>query len=139
MVAVKREGDGATPIGRLRLLHGYYRKGRLGPRQTPLHLRAIGEHAGWCDEPGDRNYNRPVALPYASGHERMFRADHLYDCCIVLDYNISPRRRGAGSAIFLHIAKPGFQPTEGCVAVTMATMRRLLPMLSDRTVLVVQS
>lgn len=135
--ALKREGDGATPLGRMRLLHGYYREGRLQSRRTRLPLRPIGERSGWCDEPGDRNYNRPVRLPYPAGHERMFRDDDLYDCCIVLDYNIRPRRRGAGSAIFMHVARPGFLPTEGCIAVTMATMRRLLPRLGRGTVLLV--
>ena len=137
--AVKRAGDGATPLGRMRLICGYYRHGRLGQRRTRLPLAATRPDLGWCDAPDDRNYNRPVALPYPASHERMLRADRLYDCCIVLDYNIAPRRRGAGSAIFLHIARSGFQPTEGCVAVTMATMRRLLPRLGDRTVLIVQA
>lgn len=135
--APKREGDGATPPGRMRLLHGYYRKGRLLSRRTPLPLQPIEEWSGWCDAPEDRNYNRPVRLPYPGRHERMFRDDGLYDCCIVLDYNIRPRRRGGGSAIFMHIARPDLKPTEGCVAVTMPTMRRLLPLLGSGTVLLV--
>ena len=135
--AIKREGDGATPPGRMRLLNGYYRKGRMMSLRTPLPLRPIEPRSGWCDAPEDRNYNRPVRLPYPGGHERMFRDDGLYDCCIVLDYNIRPRRRGGGSAIFMHIARPGLKPTEGCVAVTMPTMRRLLPLLGSETVLVV--
>ena len=73
---------------------------------------------GWCEVPDDRNYNRPVRMPYAASHERMLRADNLYDACIVLDWNIRPRRRGRGSAIFFHLARPGFTPTQGCVAVT---------------------
>jgi L,D-peptidoglycan transpeptidase YkuD (ErfK/YbiS/YcfS/YnhG family) len=68
----------------------------------------------------------------------MLRKDGLYDACIVLDWNIRPRRRGCGSAIFFHLARPGFTPTAGCVAVTRAVMARLLPLLSTRTVLVVQ-
>ena len=47
-------------------------------------------------------------MPYAASHERMLRADDLYDACIVLDWNIGPRRRGRGSAIFFHLARPGF-------------------------------
>ena len=85
--------------------------------------------------PDDRNYNRPVTIPYAASHETMRRQDRLYDFCIVLDWNIRPRRRGRGSAIFFHLARPGFTPTQGCVAVTLATMRRLLPHLSTDTVL----
>lgn len=132
--ALKREGDGATPLGRMRLLSGFFRRGRM-PARSPLPLRPIDPEMGWCDAPGDRNYNRPVPLPYPASHERMERPDRLYDACIVLDYNIRPRRQGRGSAIFFHVAKPGFDPTEGCVAVSPRVMARLLPRLSRGTVL----
>ena len=87
--------------------------------------------------PDDPNYNRPVKMPYAASHEHMLREDDLYDACIVLDWNIRPRRRGRGSAIFFHLARPGFTATQGCVAVTHAVMARLLPLLSCDTVLTV--
>ena len=136
--AAKREGDGATPLGAdahaLRLFP------RTPVRATARHCRwqPITPTLGWCEVPDDRNYNRPVTIPYAASHERMLRADHLYDACIVLDWNIAPRRRGRGSAIFFHLARPGFHADEGCVAVTHRVMARLLPRLSRRTVLVVK-
>jgi len=136
--AFKREGDGATPLASMRLLGAYYRhEGLLSHAglRSRLPLRRIRPDDGWCDAPADRNYNRPVKLPYPAGHERMMRDDRIYDVCIVLDWNIRPRRRKAGSAIFMHIAKPGFSPTEGCVAVAPRVMARLLPYLSRRTVL----
>lgn len=132
--ANKREGDGATPLASMKLLSGYLRGGRF-QRSSTLPLSAIDGRLGWCDLPDDRNYNRPVRLPYRASHETMLRRDHLYDCCIVLDWNIKPRRRGRGSAIFFHLARPGFTPTEGCVAVTHRVMARLLPLLSRHTVL----
>lgn len=128
--AFKREGDGATPLGTLRPLNGYFRQGRLGGRQTRLAMTAIDATMGWCDAPADRNYNRPVRLPYAASHESLLRGDELYDICIVLDWNMRQRVRGCGSAIFLHVAKPGFPPTEGCVAVRPQVLKRLLPHLS---------
>jgi L,D-peptidoglycan transpeptidase YkuD (ErfK/YbiS/YcfS/YnhG family) len=133
--ADKREGDGATPLASMRILSGYFREDHFsGGRKTRLAMTPIGPDLGWCEVPGDRNYNRPVKIPYGASHERMLRADRLYDACLVLDWNISPRRRGRGSAIFFHLARPGFTPTQGCVAVTARTMARLLPLLSDRTV-----
>jgi L,D-peptidoglycan transpeptidase YkuD (ErfK/YbiS/YcfS/YnhG family) len=115
----------------MRLLGGYFRPdGVVGiASAAPLRLAPITPSLGWCDAPNDRNYNRPVPLPYPAGHERMMRADRLYDVCLVLDWNVRPRRRGMGSAIFLHIARPGLKPTEGCIAVTPSVMRRLLPLL----------
>jgi len=135
--ANKREGDGATPLARMRLISGYFRGNHRKPGPTRLPMRRIGPDLGWCEVSGDRNYNRPVTLPYAVSHERMLRDDDLYDICIVLDWNIMPRRRGRGSAIFFHLARPGFTPTQGCVAVTAAVMARLLPRLTSHTVIIV--
>ena len=137
--AFKREGDGATPLGRLRLLGGYIRNERHPMRRSGLVLTSIHADMGWCDAPSDANYNRPVLLPFRASHEKMLRGDPLYDVCIVLDWNIRPRRRNGGSAIFMHLARPGFRPTEGCVAVERRAMLRLLPYLSRRTVLTVQA
>jgi L,D-peptidoglycan transpeptidase YkuD (ErfK/YbiS/YcfS/YnhG family) len=131
--ALKREGDGATPLARMRVLGGYCRTDGIVPRRTALPLAAIGPGLGWCDASSDRNYNRPVPLPYPASHERMRRNDRLYDICIVLDWNISPRRRNCGSAIFLHLARPGYLPTEGCIALSPRDMARLLPLIERGT------
>ncbi len=132
--AFKREGDGATPLARMRLLYGYRRGDKKSLPSSPLPLYRIRRLDGWCDAPGDRNYNRPVQLPYKASHEDMWRKDNLYDVCIVMDWNIAPRRRGCGSAIFFHLARPGYTPTEGCIALKRADMARLLPYLTNRTV-----
>jgi L,D-peptidoglycan transpeptidase YkuD (ErfK/YbiS/YcfS/YnhG family) len=136
--ADKREGDGATPLGPMRLLGGYFRNDHVRIGGTRLVMEAIRADLGWCEVPDDRNYNRPVKMPYAASHETMRRSDPLYDYCIVLDWNIVPRRRGRGSAIFFHLARPDFSPTQGCVAVTARVMARLLPHLSQGTVLEVR-
>jgi L,D-peptidoglycan transpeptidase YkuD (ErfK/YbiS/YcfS/YnhG family) len=91
-----------------------------------LPTRPIGKSDGWCDDPNDVAYNRAVTLPYAGRHERLWRDDHLYDIVVVLDHNTDPVVRGAGSAVFLHLARENFAPTEGCVAASRATMLRLL-------------
>lgn len=135
--ANKREGDGATPLARMRLLSGYFRR-RHFPPISRLPMLPIGANLGWCEVPADRNYNRAVTIPYGASHETMLRPDGLYDACLVLDWNISPRRRGRGSAIFFHLARPGLTPTAGCVAVTRAVMARLLPRLSRQTMVVVR-
>lgn len=122
----KREGDGATPTGRLRLVEVLYRADRISRPETRLPVRRIARDDGWCDAPEDRNYNRAVKRPYPASHEAMWRDDALYDIVIVLDWNWSRRRKGRGSAIFLHLARPNFAPTEGCVAVRPADMRAIL-------------
>lgn len=131
----KREGDGATPAAwQMRAIWGYWRADR-GPRPVSgLALTPIGPDDGWCDAPGHPVYNMPVALPFGPSHERMWRADSLYDICIVLDWNMPPvRSRNRGSAIFLHLARPGYQPTEGCVALGRPDMVWLLARMDERT------
>ena len=102
--AFKREGDGATPIASMRLLHGFVRGDRVRGVATRLPLRRIRADMLWCDEPGDPCYNRLVRAPFAKSHETMSRTDRLYDMCLVLDWNIVSRRRNRGSAIFFHLA-----------------------------------
>lgn len=68
--------------------------------RSSLPLSTISPMLGWCEVPDDRNYNRPVRMPYAASHERMMRDDELYDACVVLDWNIRWRCRWRGSAIF---------------------------------------
>ena len=130
---MKREGDGASPLGRFRLLQAFFRPDRVRRPRTGLPLFAIKPRQGWCDDPGDRRYNRPVRLPDPASHEEMWRTDRMYDAVIDIAWNRGPIVRGRGSAIFLHVARPGFEPTAGCVAVEPAVIRRLLERIGPRT------
>lgn len=125
----KREGDGATPVAAMALLGCYVRSGRLPGVRPALPTLRSRPDSGWCDAPTHPAYNRPVRLPFPASTETLQRADRLYDLVVVLDWNIVRRQRGKGSAIFLHIARAGYAPTEGCVAVSPADMRRLSPFL----------
>ena len=114
----KREGDGATPIGRFRLVAVWWRADRLArPRlgTAGLPLRRIGPRLGWCDAPGDAAYNRAVRWPHRASAERMRRGDRLYDIVAVTDHNAAGVP-GAGSAIFLHVRRGSGPRTAGCVA-----------------------
>jgi L,D-peptidoglycan transpeptidase YkuD (ErfK/YbiS/YcfS/YnhG family) len=123
----KREGDGATPAGWMKLRRLLYRADRLAP---PLGCRApvepLAPEDGWCDDPAHPDYNRRIRLPHPARHERLWREDGLYDLLGVLGWNDDPVERGRGSAIFLHLARPGFAPTEGCVALAERDLRALL-------------
>lgn len=132
---LKREGDGRTPRASLQLLYGFWRSDRVARPETRLPLFPARKTMVWCDEPKSPSYNRLSRLPLKESHETMCRADQLYDIVIVMDWNVSSRRRGAGSAIFLHLARPGYKPTEGCIAVTEGDMRRLLKVADGRTLI----
>lgn len=122
----KREGDGATPIGAWPLRKVLYRPDRLDPPATDLPLDALEPDDGWCDDPGHKDYNRPVKLPFPASHEELWRQDRIYDVIVVLGYNDDPPLSGAGSAIFLHVARADYGPTAGCVALAPADLLEAL-------------
>lgn len=124
----KREGDGATPVGRFPLRRVLYRADRLSAPATGLSVTVLAPEDGWCDDPADPQYNRPVRLPYAGRHEEMWRADALYDVVVVIGHNDAPVIAGMGSAIFMHVASADYRPTEGCVALAR---QDLLDILTD--------
>lgn len=131
-IAVKGgEGDGITPRGVWPVREVFYRADRMTPPRTALPLRAIRREDGWCDAPDDPNYNRLVTLPHPASAETMWRDDHLYDLVVVLGFNDDPVVAGKGSAIFLHLAKPGYTDTHGCVALAredaLAALAQLRP------------
>ena len=131
--ALKREGDGATPMGEWPLRQVLARRDACGGLRTGLTLRFIAPDDGWCDDPGDRNYNRAVKLPYGASHEEMWRKDHLYDVVVILGHNDRPRMKGGGSAVFFHLADPGGGPTAGCIAVSLKDMRKVLALCGPGT------
>lgn len=124
--AGKREGDGATPLGRYPLRRVLYRADRVAAPVTALPLRPLQADDGWCDAPDDAAYNRPVRLPYPASCETLYREDGLYNLILVLGHNDDPPVPGAGSAIFLHCKRDDYLPTEGCVALDPDDVRRLL-------------
>ncbi len=63
----------------------------------------------------------------------MWRDDALYDLVLDLAWNRAPVIKGRGSAIFLHAARPGFPPTEGCIAVERRCLARLAERIGPRT------
>ncbi|MDQ0313591.1 L,D-peptidoglycan transpeptidase YkuD (ErfK/YbiS/YcfS/YnhG family) [Amorphus orientalis] len=121
----KREGDGATPIGRFWLKAALFRADRVAPPAGDLPIRATRADDGWSDDPGSALYNLFVRLPQTLSHERLMRTDHLYDVVVITDHNRTPRVRRHGSAVFLHCSREGLTPTAGCVALPRETWRRL--------------
>ncbi|MDE2243487.1 MAG: L,D-transpeptidase family protein [Bradyrhizobium sp.] len=136
--ADKREGDGATPRGIFRPLRVWWRADRHPHPKTLLPVRAIRSEDAWCEDPSSGNYNRPLRLKRDSRSDRLMREDRLYDFIVEIDHNTSPRVAGRGSAVFLHLARPDFSPTAGCVSMTRSAMLRLLERLGPQTRIVIE-
>jgi L,D-peptidoglycan transpeptidase YkuD (ErfK/YbiS/YcfS/YnhG family) len=137
--ADKREGDGATPRGRFRPLRLWWQADRLPRPLTSLPVRRIGPNDAWCEDPHDRRYNQPFQRTAKELGDRLRRDDALYDLIIEIDHNYRPRIAGRGSAIFIHVARPAFAPTAGCVALRSRDLQRLLSRLTSRTRILIQN
>jgi L,D-peptidoglycan transpeptidase YkuD (ErfK/YbiS/YcfS/YnhG family) len=110
----KREGDGATPRGIHRIVGMLYRPDRMArPADWALPIRP-GDL--WSDDPRHEDYNLMVRAPYPHSHEKLRRADPLYDLILITGWNWPRAERGRGSAIFIHQRRRAGYPTEGCVA-----------------------
>jgi L,D-peptidoglycan transpeptidase YkuD (ErfK/YbiS/YcfS/YnhG family) len=125
----KREGDHASPAGGFPLVNAFYRPDRLPAPRTALALAPLKPADGWVDDPADPRYNTLVALPYPASAEALWRDDGLYDLIVVIGYNTAPVTPGKGSAIFLHVARPDFSGTEGCIAVAREVLIPLMGLL----------
>jgi L,D-peptidoglycan transpeptidase YkuD (ErfK/YbiS/YcfS/YnhG family) len=137
IAANKREGDGKTPRGRFALVRLWWRADRLPRPRTLLPARRIAPTDAWCEDPRDPRYNRPIHVKPGGSGDRLWRADHLYDLVVELDHNTRPRVAGRGSAVFIHVARPGLAPTAGCIALDARDLRRLLAWVGPRTKVVI--
>ena len=126
ILADKREGDGATPRGRFRLLRLWWNPERGLRPATRLPVRRIAPNDAWCEDPTDRRYNRNIKMAAGEAGDRLRRQDHLYDLIMEISHNARPRMARRGSAVFIHVARPGLAPTAGCVAMPKPHLCRLL-------------
>ena len=122
----KQEGDGATPAGLLPLRKILYRADRIARPKSSIPMEPIAPTDGWCDDPTSRAYNRAITLPNEAHHEELWRRDQVYDIIGVLGWNDAPVERSRGSAIFLHIARPDYAPTDGCIALALFDLMHVL-------------
>ncbi len=123
----KREGDGATPEAVLPLRRLLFRADRLARPRATVPAAPIAPDDLWCDDASAPEYNRPVRAPFGPSHERLWMEEPLYDLVGVLGWNDDPPVPGRGSAIFLHLARPGLAPTEGCIALPLPDLLAVLP------------
>jgi L,D-peptidoglycan transpeptidase YkuD (ErfK/YbiS/YcfS/YnhG family) len=132
---VKREGDGATPSGTHRLVGMLYRCDRLSrPADWAL---PIGPFDLWSDDPRDEGYNLMTRDPHPFSHERLRRADPMYDVILITDWNWPYATPGRGSAIFIHQWRRPGAPTAGCVALPRAALHWIAPRITHQTRLIV--
>ena len=129
----KKEGDQVTPKGIFKVIKIYYRKDKIKKIISPIKKIQIKKNMGWCDDPKSDLYNQQIKLPSKFSYEKLYRKDGLYDIILVLNYNTSPIVKKKGSAIFIHIAKRKFKPTEGCIGLKKNDLIKLLKKIKKNT------
>ena len=130
----KREGDGRSPAGALRLLQmrGYAQE---APAGVTLPYRPSGPLDRCVDDPEAAAYTQVTQAPpegpppWRSAEELRLPTEH-YKYLVVADYNMHLPQRGAGSCIFLHVAPASGGPTAGCTALAEADLLVILRWLS---------
>jgi len=134
----KIEGDHKTPLGEFKFQKIYYRKDKLGEIIFKMPCAVIEKNDGWCDDPKNKLYNQHIQFPFDASAERLFRDDDLYDLLCVINHNTDPVIPGKGSAIFLHISKPNFEGTEGCIAIEKENIIELAKKIDLTTKLIIK-
>jgi L,D-peptidoglycan transpeptidase YkuD (ErfK/YbiS/YcfS/YnhG family) len=97
----------------------------------------IGPQDLWSDDSKDSRYNQLVTAPYPFSHERLRRADPLYDLVLLTDWNWPNAVPDKGSAIFLHQWRRLGYPTEGCVAFRRDHLRWIAERITSGTRLII--
>ncbi|TNE59725.1 MAG: hypothetical protein EP340_01865 [Alphaproteobacteria bacterium] len=131
----KREGDGAAPAGRYPLRRLLYRPDQRAAPETGLPSTPLQPTDLWCDAPEHPSYNQLVTAPFEASHEKLWRDDALYNLIVVLGINDDPAVPGKGSAIFLHVARENYGPTEGCIAVAESDLLEILKSCNPKTLI----
>ncbi len=131
----KREGDKKTPKGTFKFVSLFYRKDRVKKISTSLKKNLIKKNMGWCDDPDSKHYNKLIKFPFKFSAEKLFLKKNIYDIILIINFNLKPVIKNKGSAIFLHISKKNYEPTNGCIAVSLQDMKLLLSKINKKTIL----
>jgi len=130
----RREGDGTTPLGVMRVSGAF---GLAAGPMTAMPYRRVAKRDCWISDVADASYNTWVRRARcAAPNEDLYRiaVAGAYELALTTDYNTSPIVVGKGSAIFVHVhsydAAGRTKPTSGCVSVSRAVMKRLFALLN---------
>ena len=133
----KVEGDKKTPMGTFKFKLIFYRKDRISKLKSPLKKIIIRKNMGWCDDVKSKYYNKMIKYPFDFSAEKLWLKKKIYDVIIVINYNSKPIIKNKGSAIFLHIAKKNYKPTEGCIGVSKKNIILLANKINSKTEIVI--
>jgi L,D-peptidoglycan transpeptidase YkuD (ErfK/YbiS/YcfS/YnhG family) len=126
-VRATREGLGRTPVGVFALTHAFGNQPNNGTR---LPYTFVGPSDWWDENPASPHYNRLVVSTVSPGgnSENLYYSGEAYAHAVVINYNMNPVVRGAGSGFFLHVSMG--VPTQGCVSIPLGDLDRVMRWLN---------
>ena len=133
----QKEGDQITPKGIFRVKKILYRKDKVRRLPSKIKKIPIEKSMGWCDDPLSKDYNKLIKYPFSYKSEKLYKTNNIYDIILVLNFNMQPIKKNKGSAIFIHIAKSNFEPTEGCVAIKRIELKKIVNFITSKTKIII--
>jgi len=121
------EGLGRTPVGVFTMTQAFGNEPNNGTRLPYVY---VGRDDWWDENPMSPHYNRLVVSPVSPGgnSENLLDAGIAYAHAVVINYNMNPVVKGAGSGFFLHVSFGS--ATEGCVAISEDQLDQIMRWLS---------
>lgn len=124
------EYTSATPIGSFTLTQAF---GRYSDPGTALPYLTTTPADWWISQAGPLYNTRQRCWSHChfsqgAPNEHLYYEMPYYGYAVVIDYNRSPVRQGAGSAFFLHVSDGS--ATAGCVSIPQGTLVSIMRWLS---------
>ena len=132
----KIEGDNSTPKGKYKIGTLYYRADRVKKPTTKINTKKIMKNMGWCNDPGNKYYNKQISINKNIKYEKLYRSDYKYNYLIVIEYNMKKIKSNKGSAIFLHLTK-NYQKTAGCIALNKKDFLIILKIINKNSKIII--
>ena len=133
----KREGDMKTPTGKYTIGHAF---GHARKPDTRLDFRYATANDVWVDDVHSKYYNswQQRNRPNKDWKSAEAMNHELYKYAFTINYN-TEQIPGAGSAIFMHLARPSTGYTAGCIATNESALLKILSWINpDKQPVIIQ-
>ncbi len=126
-VGRKKEGDLKTPAGFFPIGEAF----GFHPLAVKMDYKYITAADKFIDDVNSKHYNQWVTgSTKAQSYENMLIPPYMYGA--IVNYNMNPIIRGAGSAIFIHLWTTPYTSTSGCIALEKKSVLKILHWLDKK-------
>lgn len=136
LMPAKKEGDKKSPAGVFTLSLAFGRASKDSMKNLKITYVPITDMLECIDDSCSKYYNEMtlrngVAEIDWKSSEKMIRYGKWYDQGVVVDNNLNPRIKGAGSCVFLHNWVDPDETTAGCVEMNPEHLKWIIHRLNS--------